>query len=54
VENYLAEPGDPVSLSQALLQVIQDNHLKGINSRQISMRNWKKTAVEWSQLIQSL
>jgi glycosyltransferase involved in cell wall biosynthesis len=52
-KNYLVEPADPVSLSQALLKAAQDNRMRGTTNLRTTMRTWKEMAVEWSQLIQA-
>ena len=55
--NYLAEPADPHSLAQALLEAStalgRTGRENGASPRP-PMRSWRKVGEEWSQLIQAL
>lgn len=55
--NYLAEPADPHSLAQALLEASaalrHTVRQEGASSRS-PIRSWRKVGEEWSQLIQTL
>ena len=55
--NYLAEPADPHSLAQALLEASTALRRTGREngaSPRPPMRSWRKVGEEWSQLIQAL
>jgi glycosyltransferase involved in cell wall biosynthesis len=50
---FLAEPGDPVSVAQALLAA-RSNACGESNHRSGAIRSWEAVGAEWSALIQSL
>jgi glycosyltransferase involved in cell wall biosynthesis len=54
VEHYLAEPANPVSLSQALLQAAKDHRRSEIVEDQSCARSWTEMAGEWTRLVQNL
>jgi glycosyltransferase involved in cell wall biosynthesis len=52
-DHYLADPADPNSLSQALLQAVKKLHRQSNHRDQLISRTWRDMSVEWSNCIQA-